>query len=248
MDTEGLQELVGEYRYKQVGVFNPGFVIMYDARNKQVCYRNLHQFERSRKTGICTELMFRGYENIRRVWPGLHVMRAKGNDTDYFWKPGVSEHHFLLVSDEDIMGDTPVLRGHENLRDLVARDPLLVDPSMGKVMPLSESGYKVNLVCKPGVRTKIPRSPITGYGVGLPLYINGDGEMVQFAALPSHPHELVIAFGRPGQSPREHGIYSPVLARRVEDDPQAKRFVEHLKEVPILPVEGLPFDGSFSFG
>ncbi|MBI5390530.1 hypothetical protein HZB02_03510 [Candidatus Woesearchaeota archaeon] len=181
VDPKSIVDLIANYTYGQFNILDNGMGITYNRKTCQVKFDPFYTHGMPAKSGIisgtCVELMNAAYVAIRAKHPEYHVLRVQGNDPEYFLCRD-DAHFYLLVSETDLLGGKPVIETFNEIEKVVSKDPLLVDPSFQRVVPFSNSGYRVealwNQGCKMGYSTAMVMFP----DEGVPIGFNLRGELV----------------------------------------------------------------------
>ena len=137
-----LRQLVSKYTYGQLNLLENNTDILYNERAGQMLFTNFYRYDEYPTTGTCTELMGTAFKEIKSKYPNCHVIRALGNEPVYF-NESSPDHYFLLVSENNLMGDNEILEDKKKIRAILEKNPLLIDPSFKKVTNFLSSNYTV---------------------------------------------------------------------------------------------------------
>ena len=151
MDESGLHKIIEPYVYGMVIPERLEALILDQKLNRLVVPGFFRRGEYLPR-GLCGELALIAERDIGGHYQDHCVLRALGTDNRYFNHPR-SEHAFLLVFDDNPLGERPKLDGPE-LEELLRQNPLLVDPSFKLVMPYRVSGYNAKVVVNEPPRPK----------------------------------------------------------------------------------------------
>ncbi len=182
MDTKPLVELVSGFSYGLQTATQRELSATECAKSRRLAIEHLLDFREGLKSGQCPELMKEVYRQLIENHPEYSVLRAKGHDPNYFYAPK-SRHFFLLVSDEDLIGDKrKVITDKRSIDRVVAADPILVDPSFRTVARLSEAGgYSVTALFNKGCKLQYSTTCVLETREYAPIGITKDGTMVYLA-------------------------------------------------------------------
>lgn len=228
MNTHQLSDLIAQYEYGQFNILDNGMQISFDPITRQVKFDPFYHHDVRQTRGSCAELMNTAYLDIRERHPKVHVTRVEGNDPDFFIRPR-DKHCFLFVSDEDLMDGQPYTHEPKDIEQVVSQNPLIVDPSFQRVVPLSDSGYSVQKLRNQGCKITYSNTRVLNHNQGVPLGINSQGEIVYFMVNFDSPQLIDIGLQEPGKRAKQYRLDSTDLDQLFREDPQIQRFIDLLK-------------------
>lgn len=233
MNTDGLRDLIAKYEYGQFNILDNGMRISFNSTTRQVLLDPFYRFNTNPTRGSCGELMNTAYREIRRRYPKYYVTRVKGNDPQFFTEP-IDHHCFLLVSERDLMNGQDYVRHPTGIEAIVAKNPLVVDPSFQVIAQFSNSGYRVLEATNQGKRESYSNAQIVDHGVGIPLGLDSNGQIIYLLPNFGSPLIIDIAIQRSSESPSLYRLDSPDLDHMFKTNPKIMRFIKLLRAKELV--------------
>jgi hypothetical protein len=199
--------------------------------------------------------MVSAYREIRRLHPDYYVLRACGNDPNFFFDKR-SNHCFLLISEHDVMSGRDCITsekycsntetdGTEAIENIANKNLLLVDPSFNRIERFSSSGYRITKLTNQGVGIPMTSSCILRHPGSIPLGISSKGEIIYLQVNREfHPliglgfqnkHEEVIAWDLHSLELDEKADHDPIIQWFVTCFRTIKMIEEHVRLLPKEP-------------
>lgn len=228
MDISELHDLIAGYEYGQFNILDNGMKISFNPKARKLMFDPLYQYDSLPTRGSCSELMNTAYLGILENFPEYHVTRVVGNDPDFF-RGLQSKHWFLFLSESDLMNGKNFTYQPNDIEEAVANNPLVVDPSFHKVVPFSDSGYRVQGLFNQGCRIEYSNTGVLFHRQAVPLGVSSQSDMVYLIANLDSPNLMDIGMHGPGEDILRLGVHSPALDFLISDS-RISRFVELLRE------------------
>jgi len=232
MDTRQWTDLVSQYAYGKFDILDNAMQIGCNRKTEQVKFDPFYHYDSRPTRGSCSELMSTAYLDIRARYPNVHVTRVTGTEPDFFKDPAF-KHCFLFVSDGDLMNGQYDTREPKDIEDVVSLNPLVVDPSFQRVVPLSDSGYNVQRLMNQGCRVSYSNTGVLNQNQGVPLGIDSYGKIVYLIVNFNSPQIMDIGTQEPGSNIGQYRLNSTDLDQLFKDDPKILRFIELLRRREI---------------
>jgi len=233
MDIAPLREIIEKYQYGQFNILDNGMQIKANPGTKQIMLDPFYRHGQNHTIGSCAELMNTAYKEIREKHPTLRVVRATGRDPIYFAMKG-SIHSFLLVSEENIMGDRVFTGDPGEISDFLNKDPILVDPSLKKVKRFKKTGYSAHTLTNQGVDMPYSNTCVVNNKGGVPLGMDSKNNMVYLLADFRYANPIRIAITHPGEEVVGQSLDDISQSLLVTDEDEIRMFIDLLKEREII--------------
>ena len=193
MDLNYLKRIIAEYKYGQYSLLDNRVKIFVDEPNKTLILEHFYAPGAQSKRGNCTELMNSAYLEIKKMHPEYFIIRAEGNEPQFF-NQSFTAHTFLLLPEVDTLKDKGFTQGEEDLKKIIKNDPLVFDPAFKKIMYLSGSGYSIVMGFNKSHKVAYSDYCLLPHGLSVPLGIKSDGNIVFIGADFNSPSRLSIVF------------------------------------------------------
>ena len=185
--------------------------------------------------GTCCELMLTARRDIKEAYPNIHIIRATGQDPGFFSEPG-DAHFFLLLLEHNIMGESPyIVRCNPHVgrcmdEILVAHNPLVVDPSLGRIGRYKDSGYKVIAMFSEDFNEPYHNHLIMANNGAVPIFMVDD-ELVFLVTDFTSQSKLGMGFTRIGNPIEKHDLHSSELTKRIKGHRHLEDFVAYFRNL-----------------
>ncbi|MEK6918886.1 MAG: hypothetical protein AABW73_02495 [Nanoarchaeota archaeon] len=237
MNTKELTDLVASYEYGQFNILHNGIKATSNRQTGQVKFYPFYNRGHTSTVGSCGELMNAAYKEIRRTYPNLHVIRTTGTEPEFF--PGDNDTHcFLLVSNHNLMGPNHFSEHRSIIDSVTSSNPLVVDPSFKRVIPLADSGYGVkrifNQTCRVGYSTDLLLCQGGGY---VPLGISSKGDVVDLGVDFSNSNVVIIGVKKRGCEMEFYDLNSSGLRNAFSYDSRLEELVDLFRRVKLVETD-----------
>ena len=121
----------------------------------------------------------------------------------------------------------------ENVGDIeksISKNPLVVDPSFGKIVLFADSGYKVKKLFNQGCSVDYSDDLLLPHKIGVPLGFDSRDDIVYLYANLDAPHLIDLGIQTPGELPRTARLDYTPFKNYFSKDPQILRFIDLFKE------------------
>jgi hypothetical protein len=248
-DIQKIRKIIDPCAYSEEQILGNGVRAFFRPDADGIFLSPFYHFDSLSEKGTCMELMSYVYGELRRNHPEYHVMRAIGQDPDFF-SDAYSTHGFLLLSSRDMMEGEKIIASSMDLSDILGSDPLLVDPSFGRITAFSGSGYSVSHLYNQGSEifysnalllsdSDLPKERHVFSTGSVPLCMSKRGEIVYLSKSEGFPPAFEIGFQRRKCGIAFHGLGSGSLDDAVGDDARVRQFVDFFRK---MRVEKLDYD------
>lgn len=228
MDTRKLSDLIRQYKYGKLNILNNGMQIIYNLKTEQVKLDPFYHYDSLTARGSCGELMCTAYLYIRERHPEFHVTRVTGNDPNFF-RDSETKHCFLFVSEQDLMKGKHYTHEPKDIEEVVSQNPLVVDPSFQRVVPLFGSGYKVQRLMNQGCKVSYGNDIVLTHDQGVSLVFNSREELIWVMINFDSPQLFDIGVQKPRGNILQYGLDSKELDQLLRDDTEILKFIDLLK-------------------
>ena len=232
ISEEEIRKVIEKYEYGQFNILKNPIRIQYGPEKKRLLLKNFRQHDKYPTVGSCSELECTAYRTIRERFPSYFAIRAHGNDLEFF--PSPVQHNFLLLANEDIMGDTRFTFDQDRIAEILKHDPLIVDPSLRYVGKLSLSRYKITCLQTQGCKVAYFNSVILDEGGGIPLAFTQTREVMSLFFDPNLNCLLSIWFSKNSEFVEGFKLDSVELEQKLKDEKRLLDLVKFIQHRGIM--------------
>lgn len=179
MDLKPIESIVAGCEYRNINPLREEMRLMHNSGRAMLFLMDFYRHDRPTNVGTCSELMNFSYLHPSLQNSRLHLLRARGRDTEFYFSR-YSEHWFLLAAEEDIMHGVRHTRDPEGIAMILesSNSVFVVDPCFKKVADFHASGYAVQELNNRGHPMTHPNSTILTPRQGVPLGMTSQRKIV----------------------------------------------------------------------
>jgi hypothetical protein len=229
MNLKDLDDIVAKFEYGQFNILDNGMTIQYNLKDQQVKFDPFYHYDFSSTKGSCSELTLALYLEIREKYPELHVIRVKGNDPEFFVNPSAA-HYFLLASPKDLMDGQEIMIDSPEIKKVVSKNPLILDPSFHKVIPFRDSGYMISALFNQGCEIHYSHSLVLPSKLFVPLGFDSKKQLVYLTPHLDSPNIIAIGIQAKNNVIRKYDLDLESLDKEFKGETKILEFLHLLRQ------------------
>jgi len=223
MDLKPIERIVASCEYRNINPLREEMSLARDPKRIWLRINNFYRYDKPTRIGMCSELMNFIYLHPSLRKTQLRLLRAQGQDTEFYFSEN-SSHWFLLVTDEDIMRGKGCIDDPEKISMMLGSSDhvMLVDPSFKKIVEFPRSGYTVKKIFNQGHPINYYNNVVLEQEEKVPIGMTANKKIV-FLSYSQRSKSLmrILIRGRRMPGKDYEGIWQD------NDKPRAKAFPEY---------------------